>query len=266
MFTAGFLGVLIGLVLGLTGAGGGILAVPALVIGLGFDITTAAPIALIAVGLAALLGAADGLRKHQVRYKAAIFMAASGAVCSTVGIRLAHALPEVALITVFSGVMLLIAMRTARQALIGAHAHVPRTNKPCQLNPATGRLRWTRRCTATLAAIGAVTGIFAGMLGVGGGFIIVPALRRYTDINMHGIISTSLMLIALVSLSAATGAFLHGITVPKIGWVFIMATITGMVAGRSISTRVPAQTLHIVFAALTVSVACILLWRAWMPA
>ncbi|NNG63019.1 TSUP family transporter, partial [Pseudomonas fragi] len=57
------LGVLVGLLLGLTGAGGGILAIPALTLGLGWSLLEATPVALLAVGIAAAVGALDGLRK-----------------------------------------------------------------------------------------------------------------------------------------------------------------------------------------------------------
>lgn len=266
MFTASILGIVTGLVLGLTGAGGGILAVPALVVGLGFDMTTAAPVALIAVGAAALVGAIDGLHKHQVRYKAAFFMAFLGAIFSSAGVRLAHNLPETLLATLFSMIMILIAVRMIRQVQGKTGSTHNDIDKPCKLNPATGRLRWTRRCALALAGIGSVTGLFAGMLGVGGGFIIVPAFRRFTDIDMRSIISTSLMLIALVSLSAAAGTvILHGAVIPSLGWVFIASAIAGMAAGRSVAGRIPAQLLQLGFAALTFTVAAILLIRVWLP-
>lgn len=263
MLTASILGILTGLVLGLTGAGGGILAVPALVVGLEFDMTTAAPVALIAVGLAALVGAIDGLHKREVRYKAAVFMAIIGALCSSAGVQLAHAIPEHLLATVFAAVMVLVAVRMAQRARCPDTCTTRDNNKPCRINPQTGRLRWTPRCTGTLAAIGAVTGMFAGMLGVGGGFIIVPAFRRFTDISQRGIVATSLMLIALVSLSAATGSLLHGVTVPTLGWVFVMAAVTGMVAGRRLAPRISEKGLLRGFSVLTLVAAAILLTKAW---
>lgn len=267
MLTASILGIMTGLVLGLTGAGGGILAVPALVVGLGFDMTAAAPVALIAVGTAALVGAIDGLHKHQVRYKAAFFMAVLGAVFSGAGVRLAHSLSETFLATLFSMIMVLIAVRMVRQAQGRAGSAHDNLDKPCKLNPMTGRLQWTRQCALTLAGIGSVTGLLAGMLGVGGGFIIVPAFKRFTDIGMRSIISTSLMLIALVSLSAAAGTvFLHGAVIPPLGWVFIGSAIAGMVVGRVIAARIPAQLLQLGFAALTFSAAGLLMMRAWFPA
>ena len=80
------LGVVVGAVLGLTGAGGGILAVPALVVGLGWSMQQAAPVALIAVAGGAAVGAIEGFRRRLVRYRAAILMAATGIPVTFIGI------------------------------------------------------------------------------------------------------------------------------------------------------------------------------------
>ena len=73
-----FLGVLIGAIMGLMGAGGGILAVPVLVAGLHWSMQQAAPVALVAVAAGAVVGALDGFRHRLVRYKAAMLMAVCG--------------------------------------------------------------------------------------------------------------------------------------------------------------------------------------------
>lgn len=258
------LGIVTGVVLGITGAGGGILAVPALVVGLGFAIKTATPIALIAVGMAALVGAIDGLRKHQVRYKAAFFMAAAGALCGSVGLKLGQLLPQQLLASIFAGLMLLLALRMFRQSRNGSDTAPRPAGVLCTMDPDTGRLRWTPKCATTLAAVGAATGIFAGMLGVGGGFIIVPALRRFTDIKMSSIVATSLMLVALVSLSAAASSVLRGAEVPAEGWIFAGAAIAGMLMGRGVAARIPERMMQRAFAGVTVVVACILLLKAWV--
>jgi uncharacterized protein len=93
MFIGILLGSLVGALLGLTGAGGGVLAVPALMLGLGLSMTDAVPVALIAVGGAAWLGGLAGLRQGLVRYKAALLMAVLGTVCAPAGVWLAHRLP-----------------------------------------------------------------------------------------------------------------------------------------------------------------------------
>ena len=81
------LGIVVGAVLGLTGAGGGILAVPALVSGMGWSMQQAAPVALIAVAGGAALGAVEGLKKGLVRYKAALVMVISGLPLTSAAVR-----------------------------------------------------------------------------------------------------------------------------------------------------------------------------------
>lgn len=76
--------------------------------------------------------------------------------------------------------------------------------------PATGRFHWTWTSGCLFAGFGALTGFMTGLSGVGGGFVIVPAMRCYTDVSMHGIVATSLLVIALVGsggiVAAANGA------------------------------------------------------------
>src|SRR3546814_12859585 len=102
------------------------------------------------------------------------------------------------------------------------------------LNPMTGKLSWTGRCAATLAGIGATTGLFAGMLGVGGGFIVVPAFRRFTNIDMHSTVATSLAVIALISISTVASLLVQGADISATGWNFVAAAVAGLVAGRQI--------------------------------
>jgi len=103
------LGFAIGIVLALTGAGGGILAVPALVFGTHASVAEAGPVGLLAVGLAAALGAILGLRAGTVRYKAALLIAGVGVDCSPVGLWLAQRTPNRPLAVVFAGVLLFVA-------------------------------------------------------------------------------------------------------------------------------------------------------------
>jgi uncharacterized membrane protein YfcA len=263
-----FLGALIGLIMGMTGAGGGILAVPALVVVLGFNMADAVPVSLLAVGISAMVGALDGLSKKLVRYRAAMLMALLGAIMSHAGIHLAHVLPEAVLMTLFAFTMLLVSWRTFRKMRAdgaGAADGAAHQRKHCMVNPETGKLRWTGRCATTLAGIGAATGLFAGMLGVGGGFIMVPAFRRFTDITMHGTVATSLAVIALISLSTVASLLMRGADISATGWNFVIAAVAGMVAGRLAAAHVPAKWLQATFASLAVAVAFILLVKTYSP-
>lgn len=266
MLLAGFFGVVMGLVLGLTGAGGGILAVPALVLGLGLTMTQAAPVALFAVGSAAAVGAIDGLRHGLVRYRAALLIALLGAIFSPVGIYFAHQLPEKILMILFSLLMVMVAWRMLRRERQeegpSDHGHANWGQKNCMLDQQTGRFSWTAKCTATLAALGAVTGVVSGLLGVGGGFLIVPAFKQLTDVQMRGIVATSLMVISLISAIGVIGAFHAGVRIDALGVAFIVASVVGMIAGRQLSARVPARALQIGFASVCVVVAAYMLFRA----
>ena len=104
LFLAPALGVFIGILMGLTGAGGGILSVPLLVFVFHMPISQAGPIALTAVALSAGLGAAFGLSAKVLRYKAAMFMAIFGLLLSPLGLWVAQRAPNTPMLLIFSGI------------------------------------------------------------------------------------------------------------------------------------------------------------------
>lgn len=228
------LGVGVGAVLGLTGAGGGIHAVPALVFGMGWPMQQATPVALVAVAGSAAVGALEAFRKRLVRYRAALFMAMLGVPATAVGARLARALPQRLLLGLFACVMLCVAFRLLRQTL---KRDAPARYDPplcvAHINPATGRFDWSWRTAAALAATGSLTGLMTGLLGVGGGFIVVPMMRKLTNVSMHGIAATSLMVIALVGSGGVLATAMHGAVFPfDVALWFSIATAAGMLGGR----------------------------------
>ena len=230
------LGALVGLIQALTGAGGGILAVPLLVFGLSLSVATAAPVALFAVCLSAAFGAALGLRAGTVRYRAALWMAAIGSLTAPLGVWLAHRLPNAPLTLLFAGVLGFVAYRHLRrepEVVEDANRQPP----PCQIDASSGRLRWTAACTRILAFAGATAGGLSGLLGVGGGFVIVPALARTTDIPLKSIITTSLAVIALVSLSGVLASAAAGRVTWPIALPFAAGAVAGILGGRFIAGR-----------------------------
>lgn len=251
------LGLVVGIILALTGAGGGILAVPLLVFGIQMSVAQAGPIGLLAVGMAAALGAVLGLREGIVRYRAAMLIAAAGMVLSPLGLWLAHRLDNRWLSVLFAMILLLVAFRTFRQATrppapLAANDH---SLHPCKRDGATGRFIWTRPCARALALSGTAAGLLSGLLGVGGGFVMVPALQRYTDLAMRSIVATSLAVIALVSVtgvvtSAATGGMVWSVAAP-----FSAGALAGMLGGRMVSARLAGPHLQIGFAVVSAAVA-----------
>lgn len=259
------LGLIIGLSLGLTGAGGGILAVPALMFGLGLTLPQAAPIALIAVGAAALVGVLQALRDGKVRYKAAAVMAVAGGITSPLGLWATHFADPYWLNICFAVVLFLVALRMWHQARkqqsLPMNDTGPLPAKVCVLSPTSGKFIWTLATAITLAGIGAVAGFFTGLLGIGGGFIIVPALAYFSNAKMDNIVPTSLMVIALVSATTVVSAFSHGLAITAPQWLFISCTMLGMVGGRLIAPRIPAPLWQRLFAVVCTIVAVVLLAR-----
>ncbi|MFJ7146311.1 sulfite exporter TauE/SafE family protein [Pseudomonas protegens] len=245
------LGAVIGAILALTGAGGGILAVPLLVFGLGLSMVEAAPIGLLAVGLAASVGAVLGLRQGIVRYRAAGFVASIGMLMAPLGLWLAHRLPNLPLALLFSLVLLYACGRILRKASLelkqGQVAPRP-AFLPCVLNPVQGRLRWTLPCARALTFTGMLSGLLSGLLGVGGGFVIIPALSRYTNLDSKSIVATSLAVIALVSLGSVVTASLSGVMHWTVGAPFALGAVVGLVLGRQVASHLAGPRLQQLFA------------------
>ncbi|MVW61546.1 TSUP family transporter [Massilia sp. NEAU-DD11] len=266
MLTSLMLGVAVGLILALTGAGGGILAVPLLVFGAHIGVAQAGPIGLMAVGMAAALGALLGLRTGVVRYRAAILIAVTGMLFSPAGLWLAHRIDNRWLSVLFALVLLYVAFNTFRKARIGhrAAAEVPVRRPVCLRGPDTGRFIWTRPCARALALSGSIAGLLSGLLGVGGGFVMVPALQRYTDLAMQSAVATSLAVIALISAagvatSAASGALAWGIALP-----FSAGALAGMLGGRTLSARLSGPHLQRAFATVSAAVAVGMIAKAFL--
>src|SRR5690625_7733366 len=100
--------------------------------------------------------------------------------------------------------MILIAARMLRGLCGRRTPSAPAQPKTCNLNTQTGKFVWTPPTLMTIGGIGAVTGLFTGLLGVGGGSLVVPALQRFTPLSLHSLVATSLLVIALMSCSAVT--------------------------------------------------------------
>ncbi len=256
---ASALGSVIGLVLAFTGAGGGILAIPLLVFGLHLPVQQAAPIGLLAVGLASVLGAGMGLREGVVRYRAAGLIGGFGVLLAPAGVALAQRLPNQPLLVAFAFVLGFVAARMLRPP---SKIDLSAKDAPCLVNPQSGRISWTWPCARALAATGGVSGLLSGLLGVGGGFVIVPALERHTDLSVRSIHATSLGVIALVSASGVSAALLHGSFDWSVALPFAGGAACALLLGRRIARGWDPARLRQGFAWISLLVAILLLVRA----
>lgn len=256
---AALLGIITGLVLGLTGAGGAVVALPLLIYGLGWTLPEAAPVALLAVCASATMGTFAAWKQKIVRWRAALLMAVSSLFTAPVGLYFAGHLSLRAMSLSFALVLLVVAARLWRHAIqspdearvVWANVEgeaVTQRDVPCQVNT-EGRLLWSPPCMRAIIASGAGGGFLAGLLGVGGGFVIVPALRAVTALPMHGAVATSLMTIALTSASTVAMTLASGRDMPwLIALPFAAGSITGMFLGRLLAPKMAGANLQRLFA------------------
>jgi uncharacterized protein len=259
------LGLFVGFVLAITGAGGAILSLPLLVFFLHLKMIDAAPISLMAIMLSAGVAASLGLRSGIVRYKAATLLATFGVLFAPLGVYVAHQLPEKVLAVLFTIVLLIVSWRSFQKfqtptLLIGDDCDDEEKVEPaCKVNPATSKLFWNAPCAQRLILTGGFSGFLSGLLGVGGGFIIAPTLHSISNLETKMIVATSLAVIALVSMASAisyagNGAILWGIAVP-----FITATVAGMLVGRSLHNKIPSHISVLIFGILSLTIAASML-------
>lgn len=117
---------------------------------------------------------------------------------------------------------------------------------PCVARP-TGGLG--PGCYARLSAAGCAAGLLSGLFGVGGGFIIVPALLYVTGMTIHRAIATSLLVIFLISLSGVSAHLAHGQSFPMpLTALFVGGGFAGMFAGSALRTRFSGHAVQRLFA------------------
>jgi uncharacterized membrane protein YfcA len=258
------LGLLIGLALGALGGGGSILAVPVLVHLAGQSPAAATATSLVAVGAAALAAAVGHARAGNVRWRAAAVFVATGVPGSWLGATLNARLDGNALLLVFSGLVLVAAHRmlTACPSCTRAgDEEALAADPPPRRRTGTGTLVEARviaaprrRRVASIVATGMLVGFLTGLFGVGGGFVIVPALTLVLGLPMSAAIGTSLAVIvgnAVVALGfRGLDAVDWHIAVP-----FTLTMLAGSVAGAAVAHRLPPRRSLHAFATILVLVA-----------
>jgi uncharacterized membrane protein YfcA len=264
-----FFGALVGLALGLTGGGGSVFAVPLLVYALGVAPKDAVVISLAAVATIAAFGALEALRDGLVEWRAGTIYASLGVVGAPVGLAIGQHSSEIFLMIGFALLTLLVAASMWRSAAqrpqeatvirAGIRAQRGEGGAICRFSP-DGRLRITTPCGILLSAAGFGTSMLSGLLGVGGGFLIVPALRLVTRMSMHCAVATSLFVIAAVGLWGVFFEALNGRAPPwQVTGIFVLGGMLGMATGRLGAQWLAGPALERVFAAAMVAVAAFML-------
>jgi uncharacterized membrane protein YfcA len=222
------LAVLIGLSLGLLGSGGSIITLPVLVYVAKVPAQQAVGMSLVIVGGTSALGSLLHLRQGAFDWRAAMFFALSGMVGAFVGAKFTHLVSAPMLLLLFGALMLVAGIRMLRNG--------ESTSQSQKCRPL--------RCLATGVAVGVLT----GFLGVGGGFLILPALVLFAGLEMKTAIGTSLAVIAVNCI----GGFIGQLRYVDFDWPltlgFLLAAMAGMFAGTRLARWLAASTLRRGFA------------------
>lgn len=242
-------GVPMGLQLGATGTGGAILGVPMMVYIAGIPVRQAAAMSLMIVATSSLLGAWEYGRHGLVKPKAAAAFSWTGMAGAWAGAFGHHLVPDEVLLICFGLLLLLTRTLIARQRALmnqteqqdGCATHFPRA------------------CWLKVGAIGLVVGTLNGVFGVGGGFLVVPALSVVLGFPARVAIGTSLTIISLISISGVIGHLQFGrIDWPLTGLVLV-GSLSGMLVGVRVGAWLSPTTMGRITATVTVMVATILI-------
>ena len=235
----------IGLSLGATGGGGALLAVPLLVYALGTTARDATAMSLMIVGASALLGVWDYGRAGEVRVKAALVFSGTGAVGAWVG-AYAHQLVRQEVLLVLFGVLML-----------GAAAKMLRWKSPESGREAAESCadRFPRTCWIKVSGIGLLVGVMTGFFGVGGGFVIVPALVLVLGFPMRLAVGTSLLIIALISVGGLAGHLQFGRFDGRLAALVLLGSAAGVLLGTRLGRTGSPERMTRAFAFVTIGVA-----------
>lgn len=239
MLTLGLaLAALIGLSLGLLGGGGSILTVPVLVYVLGLDAKPAIAMSLPVVGVTSLISAAFHWRLGNVRVGTALAFGVLAMAGAFAGAKLSVFLSGAVQLALLAVVMLAAAASMLRG---GRARHDPASEAASATPGAPPRI-------ALLVPIALGVGVLTGIVGIGGGFLVVPALVLLAGVPMRQAVGTSLLVIAMNSASGFAG-YLGTV---DIDWGFLSgftaAAVAGALAGTALIVHVPQATLKRAFA------------------
>jgi len=231
----------IGLSLGLIGGGGSILTVPILVYFLGVGPHEAVAMSLAVVGATSLFGSYLHWKKDNVDMRSGLVFGASGVIGAFIGSPLTRLVSPGVLLLIFGVMMLVVAV-----SMLWRRKHAG--------DEAVRRLHPVK---ALLAGLG--VGILTGFLGVGGGFLIVPALVLFGGLGIKKAVGTSLLVIFLNCVAGLAGhmgfeAFDWRLTI-----LVMSLAVGGVAAGTVLSHRLAAQSLQRTFAVLVLVVAVFLI-------
>ena len=253
------LGLVIGFALGALGGGGSILAVPALVYAAGQTASDATTTSLLVVAGASVFGLVGHWRAGRVRALPGLVFGLVGVGGSIGGTALNRRLDDDVLLAGFAVLILVAAWRMLAGCpsctRVGEQQAVTSEDDGREGTTLLSRLHITPRQLAAVLLAGTAVGFLTGLFGVGGGFVIVPALTLALGFNMPQAVGTSLLVVTVNALVALVARGGPGAVEWSVALPFTLAALAGVGAGVRAADRLPARTLLRGFAGLLVAVA-----------
>ena len=240
------LSTLIGLSLGLLGGGGSILAVPMLVYVARIGVHSAIGMSLAVVGATALVGGLVHARAGRVDLRAAALFGSAGVVGAPLGAQATHLLAPRVLLLLFAGLMLAVGGLMLRSR-------------------GTPRHEASRAHPVAVPTAGFGVGLLTGFLGVGGGFLIVPALTLFARLPIDVAIGTSLLVIAANSAAGVLGHLRQGEMPLGFTAAFTTSAALGALAGVRLASSLDPTRLRRAFAVFVILVGLFLLAKNALP-
>jgi uncharacterized membrane protein YfcA len=192
-------------------------------------------------------------------------MAVCGVPVTRLGQHWAHLMPQFMLMGVFALLMLAVSWRFYKQSQQTDLNFEDDALRLAFIDSETSKFIWTPIAALILAGIGMLTGLMTGLLGVGGGFLIVPLMRRFTHLALPSIVATSLFVITLVGSGGVVNALLAGAELPVIATSgFVGAMVSGMLIGRRVSRTLQPWQIQRGFALLLFLVSAYMLFKAFL--
>ncbi|WP_456489092.1 sulfite exporter TauE/SafE family protein [Caminibacter pacificus] len=230
-------GLLSGLALGLTGGGGSILAVPLLVYLVGINIHLAIVTSLIAVGATSLISSITYMKQNLVRFKVAFLMAAPGILSTFLGSLINKKLNGHLLLIMFSFLMFYIGFRMLKKRNIE-------------------NVKSDTQNILKILFFGFIVGFLSGLFGVGGGFLLVPALYLGVNLSMKEAVGTSLFIIFMYGLFGMTSYIVEKREIDfLISAIFVLGGVFGGFIGAYIGEHINQEKLRKIFAYFTMAMA-----------
>jgi hypothetical protein len=227
-------GGLIGLLLGATGGGGSLVAIPLLVYVVGVPVQNATAMSLIVVGYSALFGAWQESRHKRVHVPAALVFSLTGMIGAWVGAQGHPLVPEALVLFLFGNLLLFISVWTFWKNYEGEQNDIP-----------TGCAKeFSWRCALKALAFGWGVGLLTGFFGVGGGFLIVPALMFLMGFPIRLAIGTSLLIIALISIGGVIGHLKVAHLDIVLTGLVLLGSLLGLMFGTQLTRSIPAHHLR----------------------